>query len=103
MWQWQETSRVGNRHYRIQIRIQDKKAWVLCIASPGQDALSGSSPGQDAGGGVRTRDRRVAADLKKGSQSKRNDNKYHFRYRKSIIYLKKLLQVQKGVGYAFFS
>ncbi|GFO08923.1 hypothetical protein PoB_003542800 [Plakobranchus ocellatus] len=43
----------------------------LCIASPQQGdlRLSGPPPRQDAGGGARTRDRRVPADLRADSLS----------------------------------
>ncbi|GFO09357.1 hypothetical protein PoB_003586200 [Plakobranchus ocellatus] len=46
-----------------------KKGWVLYIASPQQGdlRLSGPPSGQGAGGGARTRDRRVPADLRADS------------------------------------
>ncbi|GFO21009.1 hypothetical protein PoB_004751400 [Plakobranchus ocellatus] len=54
-----------------QALIKHKQVFALAVTSPQQGdlRLSGPSPGQGAGGGARTRDRRVPADLRADSLS----------------------------------
>ncbi|GFN78078.1 hypothetical protein PoB_000458400 [Plakobranchus ocellatus] len=81
--------------------------FILCIASPqqGDFRLSGPPSGQGAGGGARTRDRRVPADLRADSLATVPPTPpmdmwmlimYYFKPRRGHIFI---LQLQKLISF----
>ncbi|GFO43284.1 hypothetical protein PoB_006978900 [Plakobranchus ocellatus] len=61
-----DRDQLGSNQNKFRYLFKTRGCWFLYIASPQQGdlRLSGPPSGQGAGGGARTRDRRVPADLR---------------------------------------